>query len=191
MIEKVKVYKNKDTFQQLCNCCPVTSTSIKSFKLDVTLSNGQKQILRLCREHLNELERSISILNMNEYTDEEFFEKIKISQELANEIEAYRTIIDIINAYNVDKYEWKEALIEDKRNDELSSKFPNLQKLRIHEIRDVLENGYEIEIEKTPEEIIKERFEMFDNYTQEEREHKFTICFVLDTLGIEIKGVNK
>lgn len=120
----------------------------------------------------------------------ERMEKVNISQELANEIEAYRTIIDIINKLNnIDNYEWKEALIEDKRNDELSSKFPNLQKIRIHEIRDILEHGYEIA--KTAEEVIREKFEEFDEYTPEEREHKFTICFVLDTLGIKIKGVNE
>lgn len=118
-------------------------------------------------------------------------EKIKISQELANEIEAYRTIIDVINKYDSNKYDWKDSLVDDARNDEISSKFPSLKKMSVQMILEILESGYEIKTKKTPEETIKERFEKFDDYTPEEREHKFTICFVLDTLGIKIKGVNQ
>ena len=62
MIEKVKVYENKDKFQQLCNCCPIHRQPIKNYKLEITLSNGHNQVLRLCDEHLGELEESIKQL---------------------------------------------------------------------------------------------------------------------------------
>lgn len=144
MTEKLKVYKNEDIFQQLCNCCPITHAKIESFKLDVTLSNGQKQVLRLCRNHLDELGRSISTLNMNEHSDEGFSEKVKVSQEVASEIEAYRTIIDVINKHNPNKYDWKDALVDDARNDRIPSKLPRLQRMRVQMICEILKSGYKI-----------------------------------------------
>lgn len=48
--------------------------------------------------------------------------------------------------------------------------------------------GYEVE--KTPEEIIKEKYEELSDYEPLDRACKDSFRFVLDTLGIHIEGVN-
>lgn len=60
---------------------------------------------------------------------------------------------------------------------------------KILKVAELISYGHEVV--KTPEEIIKEKYEELFDYEPLDRACKDTFRFVLDTLNIKIKGVNE
>jgi hypothetical protein len=112
-------------------------------------------------------------------------EKVKVSREVAEAIEY------LLNhehyGYTKEKLLLTHAEMErfPKRTWADNSALNNVELL---DLAAMIVNGYEVE--QTPEEIIKEKYEELFDYEPIDRACKDSFRFILDTLGIKIKGVN-
>ena len=119
-------------------------------------------------------------------------EKVTVSKEVAEAIETLRSNV---GGHNLNEY----GIITYLDNDAQRRAYPELNVLYSYylsgsangypvDLMKALINGYEVE--KTPEEIIKENYEELCDYDDLDRACKDSFRFVLDTLGIKIEGVN-
>ena len=107
-------------------------------------------------------------------------EKVTVSKEVAEAIEVLR---------KVGKTDEEIARVLANPNDRwLTAELQALNEAPLVDVIKALFIGYEVE--KTPEEIIRAGYEELCDYEPIDRACKDSVRFVLDTLGISIKGVN-
>lgn len=106
-------------------------------------------------------------------------EKVKVSREVAKAIESLKSSLCTIGTFKLAlEGEWNLG----KRHGII------MRELTKEEALSAIFYGYEIE--KTPEEIIKEKYDELSDYEPIDRACMDSFRFVLDTLGIKIEGVN-
>lgn len=116
--------------------------------------------------------------------------KVKVTNDIANAIKWFKEMQkDKFNITDIDE------LLNLATDWWLRGEFHEFADLHVvHELKfiefcNALYYGYEVEL--TPEEIIKEKYEELLDYEPIDRACKDSFRFVLDTLSIKIEGVNE